>query len=98
MSRDVKALQPEGRLREGAPHRHPEALYHLRVPAGIFGLSNQQHWQGTANRGQAAARFKCPVSYIQTECVVLAVVHESLIVTSSEFSLQLDHVGDLPLM
>ncbi|CAB1445305.1 unnamed protein product, partial [Pleuronectes platessa] len=42
---DVKALQPEGQLRAGAPHHHPEALHHLRVSAGISGLADQQHWQ-----------------------------------------------------
>uniref|UniRef100_A0A8C9X0U9 Protein phosphatase 1 regulatory subunit 21 n=1 Tax=Sander lucioperca TaxID=283035 RepID=A0A8C9X0U9_SANLU len=52
----LPTLQPESRLRAGPPHYHPEALYHHRVPAGIFGLSDQQHWQGMANRGQEAAK------------------------------------------
>lgn len=68
VSRDVKALQPEGQLRAGAPHCHPEALYHYGVPAGISGLTDQQHWQGVANRGQAAARFIFPIACVQVVC------------------------------
>lgn len=55
--RDVKALQPEGRHRAGSPHGHPEAQHHHGVPPRVSGLSDQRHWQGEANRGQAAAEF-----------------------------------------
>lgn len=64
VSRDVKALQPEGQFRAGAPDCHPEALYHVWMPAGIFGLFDQQHWQGTDNRGQAAARFISLIAHV----------------------------------
>lgn len=55
--RDVKTLQPEGRHWAGAPHCHPEALHHHRMPPRIFGLIDQHHWQGMATRGQASVRF-----------------------------------------
>lgn len=56
-SRDVKALQPEGQFRAGAPNCNPKALHHLRVPAGVSGLSDKQHRQGMNKRGQKAARI-----------------------------------------
>lgn len=45
--RDVKALQPEGQSGTGAANRHSEAQHHLRVPAGLSGLPDEQHRQGT---------------------------------------------------
>lgn len=47
--RDVKALQPEGQSGAGASNRHPEAQHNLGVSAGLSGLSNEQHRQGTNN-------------------------------------------------
>lgn len=47
--RDVKALQPEGQSRAGAPDRHSEAQHHLRVSAGLSGLPDEQHRQGTTD-------------------------------------------------
>lgn len=47
--RDVKALQPEGQSRAGAPDRHSEAQHHLRVSAGLSGRPDEQHRQGTTD-------------------------------------------------
>lgn len=77
--RDVQTLQPESCHWAGPPHGHPEAVHHHRVPPGIFGVSDQRHWQGMANRGQAAATFAtlCLVS-VKSVASPLAVIPESV--------------------
>lgn len=62
--RDVKALQPEGQSGAGASNRHPEAQHHLGVSAGLSGLTNEQHRQGT--NGGRPPLIKCYV--LKTAC------------------------------